>query len=142
MNIYLTQDTYSDICTHGERGYPNEICGVLLGKDADGRRSITALMPIENSFEPNEQYHRYLITPDAMFQAERIARQKQLDVLGVYHSHPEASAQPSIYDRDHAAWTTWTYIIVSIKSAQAAELRAWKLRDDRTAFDEEDLVIE
>ena len=142
MTIYLAREAHDAIGAHGERGYPNEICGVLLGKYAEGQHTIRALMPIENSFEANEQYHRYLITPDAMFQAERLARQKRLDVLGVYHSHPDAPARPSLYDRDHAAWTTWSYIIVSVEDGHAAELRAWKLRDDRNAFEEEDLIVE
>jgi proteasome lid subunit RPN8/RPN11 len=141
MTLHITKDAHDAIGAHGERGYPNEICGLLLGKDEGGQRTIQALMPIENSFEANEQYHRYLITPDAMYQAERLARQKRLDVLGVYHSHPEAPAQPSVYDRDHAAWTVWSYIIVSIQDGHLAELRAWKLRNDRSAFDEEELVI-
>ena len=57
-------------------------------------------MPVENSFEEGEQYHRYLITPEAMFKAEKQARQKRLDVLGVYHTHPDEEARPSLYDRD------------------------------------------
>ena len=140
MALYLTEDTSIAIAQHGERGYPNEICGLLLGKDEDGRRTIGALMPIENSFNADEQYHRYLITPDAMFRAERLARSRQLDVLGVYHSHPDAPARPSDYDREHAAWTTWSYIIISVREGRAAEMRAWKLRENRDGFDEEELV--
>src|SRR5438477_3995725 len=98
MTLHITKHARDSIGAHSERGYPNEICGLLLGKDVDGQRSIQALMPIENSFEANEQYHRYLITPEAMLQAERLARQKQLDVLGVYHSHPDAPPRPSLYD--------------------------------------------
>ncbi len=142
MTLHLTKDASDAIKQHGESGYPHEICGLLLGKDVDGRRSIQTLMPIENSFEANEQYHRYLITPDAMFQAERLAGQKRLDVLGVYHSHPDTEARPSLYDRDHAAWTAWSYMIISIQDGRTADLRAWKLRDDRSVFDEEEWIIE
>ena len=140
MTLYLTKDASTAIEKYGEQGYPNEICGLLLGKERGGRRVISALMPIENSFEAGEQYHRFLITPEAMLQGERLARQTQVDVLGVYHSHPDAEARPSIYDRDHAAWTAWSYIIVSVRDARAAELRAWILREDRSGFDEEDVA--
>ncbi len=98
-------------------------------------------MPIENSFEAGEQHHRFLITPKAMFQAERLARHERLDVLGVYHSHPNEAARPSEYDRDHAAWTTWSYVIVSVQEGKAAEIRAWKLREDRSAYDEEEVQV-
>src|SRR6476646_4865154 len=141
MTLYLTEDVHKAITAHGERGYPNEICGILLGQDADGRRVVRATMPIENSFEADEQYHRFLITPQAMLRAEREARRQRLDVVGVYHSHPNEAAQPSAYDRDHAAWATWSYIIVSVRAGQAAEMRAWTLREDRSAFDEDEWLV-
>ena len=138
----LSSETYDAITAHGEQGYPNEICGLLLGKDEANGRTIRALVPVGNSFETDEQYHRFLITPDDMFRAERRARQEGMDVLGVYHSHPDAPAQPSDYDRDHAAWTTWSYLILSVREGSAAELRAWKLREDRSGYDEEDLDVQ
>ena len=141
MALYVTEEARAAIAAHGERGYPNEICGLLLGKDADGQRTIRALVPIENSFEADEQYHRFLITPRAMFQAEKEARRRRLDVLGVYHSHPNEVARPSAYDRDHAAWTGWSYIIVSVRATGAAEMRAWTLREDRSGFDEDELLV-
>jgi proteasome lid subunit RPN8/RPN11 len=142
MALYLTEEVEGAIAGYGESGYPDEICGLLLGVDSGGERTIRALMPIENSFEEGEQYHRYLITPEAMFRAERKAQQETLDVLGVYHSHPDEAARPSDYDRDHAAWTSWSYIIVSVRDGRAAEMRAWRLREDRSAFDEERLLTE
>lgn len=141
MTLYLDDCARDSIVQHGEGGYPNEVCGILLGKDIDGRRVIRLTMPIENSFEQDERYHRFLITPADMFRAEWLARHDRLDVLGVYHSHPNAPAQPSEYDRDHAAWTTWSYVIVSVRDGRAAEIRAWKLRDDRSAYDEEEVEV-
>ena len=141
MTVYIEKSAYESITAHAEEGYPNEICGVLLGKNADGRHTVHAIMRIDNSFEADEQYHRFLITPDDMFKAERLARQQRLDVLGVYHSHPDEEARPSEYDRDHAAWAAWAYIIVSVRSGCTAGIRAWKLREDRSAFNEDDLAI-
>ena len=141
MTLYVTEEARAAITQHGERGYPNEICGILLGKDADTRRVVRAVLPVENTFEAGEQYHRFLIGPDDMFRAEREARRQRLDVLGVYHSHPNEAARPSAYDRDHAAWTTWSYIIVSVREGQAAEMRAWTLHEDRSGFDEVELVV-
>jgi proteasome lid subunit RPN8/RPN11 len=140
MVLHLTREAIEGIRAHGERGYPDEICGLLLGKNEAGNHKVTTLLPVENSFEAGEQYHRYLITPDDMFKAEKLARQEHLVVLGVYHSHPDAPAQPSLYDRDHAAWTTWDYVIVSVREHKVAELRAWKLREDRSGFIEEDVA--
>lgn len=140
MALYIAECAQESLVQHGEGGYPSEICGVLLGKEVDGKRTIRMLMPIENSFEEGEQYHRFLITPQAMMRAEKLARYERLDVLGVYHSHPNAPARPSEYDRDHAAWTSWSYVIVSVRDGKAGDVRAWKLREDRDGFDEEEII--
>ncbi len=142
MTLYLDDCARDSIVQHGEGGYPNEVCGILLGKDEGDRRVIRLTMPIANRFEQDEQYHRFLITPADMFRAERLARHDRLDILGVYHSHPNAPARPSEYDRDHAAWTTWSYVIVSVQEGKATDVRAWKLREDRSGYDEEEVEVE
>lgn len=141
MTLYITNEALEQIRAAGEDGYPDEVCGLMLGRDGAEGRTVTALVPIANAFEGEEQYHRYLITPEDMFRAEREARRLGLDVVGVYHSHPNAPASPSQYDRDHAAWTTWSYVIVSVEQGTAVDVRAWSLRDDRGAYDEDDLAV-
>jgi proteasome lid subunit RPN8/RPN11 len=141
MTLYLTKEASEGIARHGEEGYPDEICGLLIGRDEASGRVVRALVPVVNEFEVGEQYHRFLITPDAMFRADRLARKTGLDVLGIYHSHPNEEARPSLYDRDHAAWTTWSYVIVSVREGKSAGMRAWILREDRSGFDEEDIGI-
>ncbi len=136
MSVEISAAHDAAIRRHGEAGYPNEICGVLLGRERGGRKTVVALLPIENQFEAGEQYHRFLITPQDMLRAERTARGQGLSVVGFYHSHPEAEAIASDYDRDHA-WPWYSYIIVSVKAQQAQAMRSWALRDDRSAFDEE-----
>jgi proteasome lid subunit RPN8/RPN11 len=137
MTLYLEELAYEAIRVHAEEGYPNEVCGILLGKSGGGKRAVHAIMRISNSFEAEERYHRFLITPEDMFKAERLAREQGIDVLGVYHSHPDEEARPSEYDREHAAWSGWAYIIASVRSGHVEGVRAWKLRDDRGGFDEE-----
>jgi proteasome lid subunit RPN8/RPN11 len=141
MTLYITSEALGQIRSAGEDGFPDEVCGLMLGRDGDGGRTVSALVPIVNSFEGEEQYHRYLITPADMFRAEREALRLGLDVVGVYHSHPNAPAQPSEYDRDHAAWTTWSYVIVSVAQGKAGDVRVWSLREDRTGYDEDDLAV-
>jgi proteasome lid subunit RPN8/RPN11 len=140
MSVEITGEQDAAIRAHGEAGFPNEICGVLLGREADGHKTVTGLLPIENQFESDEQYHRFLITPQDMLRAERSARAQGVSVVGFYHSHPEAEAIASNYDRDHA-WPWYTYIIVSVKQGRADEMRSWTLRDDRSAFDEEPVTV-
>ena len=140
MSVEITAAHEAAIREHGETGYPNEICGVLLGREAGGHKTVQELLPIANQFEEGEQYHRFLITPQDMLRAEKTARGKGISVVGFYHSHPEAEAIASAYDRDHA-WPWYSYIIVSVRDRQARDLRSWSLRDDRSAFDEETVSI-
>jgi len=91
---------------------------------------------IDNSSENEEQYHRFLITPEEMFKAERIARAEKLEIIGFYHSHPDHPSKPSDYDREHAL-PVWSYLIVSVVSGKAAEIMSWLLADDRERFSEE-----
>ena len=141
MTVFITTEALEQIRGAGEDGYPDEVCGLMLGRDSEHGRTITARVPIANSFDGEEQYHRYLITPADMFRAEREARRLGLDVVGVYHSHPNAPARPSEYDRDHAAWTTWSYVIVSVAQGKSGDIRVWNLREDRSAYDEDQLAV-
>lgn len=126
---------------HGEAAYPNEGAGLLLGNAADGSKRVVDILPLENHWEAEEQYHRYLITPQDMLRAETQAARRGLDVLGIFHSHPDHPAEPSGMDRDWALpW--YSYIITTVAQGRAAVSRAWLLREDRTQFDEELIHIE
>jgi proteasome lid subunit RPN8/RPN11 len=70
---------------------------------------------------------------------ERYARERGLDVIGNYHSHPDHPAIPSQFDLDHA-WPTWSYIIVSVREGLGADLRSWEMEADRSRFNEEELT--
>ena len=75
-----------------------------------------------------------------MFRAERYAAKAGLDVVGYYHSHPNAPARPSGYDLDHATWPGLSYPIVSVVDGTAVDLRSWTMADDRSEFVEEAIV--
>jgi proteasome lid subunit RPN8/RPN11 len=118
----------------GENAYPNECCGILIGEiDQSGVKIVKHAEAISNAFEDDEQYHRFLITPEDMLHAEKTARVMKLDVIGFYHSHPDCPAAPSDYDRDHAL-PFYSYVIVSVKKGEAKELTSWELTADRTSF--------
>ena len=139
MAIVLSAEHKSAIEKHGEETFPNECCGFILGKLNGADRSVVELMRVANDRESEEQYHRFLITPEDSFRADRAARKKGLDVIGCYHSHPNAPARPSQYDVDHAAWSGFSHIIVSIRDGKAMDMTSWILKEDRSAFDPEDI---
>jgi proteasome lid subunit RPN8/RPN11 len=126
----------------GEKAYPNECCGVLIGEvDNSGNKIVRHTEAIHNAFEDGEQYHRFLITPEDMLRAEQSARTIKLDVIGFYHSHPDHPAVPSAYDKDHAL-PFYSYVIVEVKQGKAKELTSWELTADRTIFSPENIFME
>ena len=94
---------------------------------------------IRNASEDGEQYHRFLITPEDMMQAEITARKRKQDVIGFYHSHPDHPALPSDYDKEHAL-PFYSYIIVSVMQNKSEELTSWELTADRKNFECEKIV--
>ena len=139
--ITLAQEHLDEIGRHGERDYPHECCGLLIGRSfpEDGRKMVLETYPISNAREEEARHHRSLILPEEYMRGERYAREKQLDVVGNYHSHPDHPAVPSQYDLEHA-WPTWSYIIVSVRQGNAVDLRSWEMQADRSQFDEEEIT--
>lgn len=139
--IYLTEEHIEQIEAHGEKTYPNECGGMLIGRFEDEKKTVVELFPMENAMAENEQHNRVLITPKDVLRAERFARGKNLDVVGYYHSHPDHPARPSRFDLDHAL-PVWTYIIVSVEKGKAVDLRSWEMENDRSKFNEEEILKE
>lgn len=139
MAIEIPTSLEEDIRRHGEETFPNECCGFMLGKMNGQDRRVAELLRADNDREDEEQYHRFLITPEDYMESDKMARGKGLDIIGFYHSHPNAPARPSQYDLDHA-WPFYSYVIVSIKEKVSDLMTSWILRDDRSAFDEENIA--
>jgi len=119
------------------RDYPYECCGLLIGRfDSDGGKVVTETYAISNAREEEAKRNRFLIQPTELLRGERFAREKKLEVVGFYHSHPDSPAVPSQYDLEHA-WPTYSYIIVSVTREESGDLRSWEQLPDRSRFDEE-----
>jgi proteasome lid subunit RPN8/RPN11 len=127
------------IHAHGVETYPHECCGALLGRDDDAGREILALLPLANRRDDSPR-NRFEVTPDDVRLAEKTARGKGIDLIGWYHSHPDAPARPSEFDREHA-WPWYSYIIVSVQKGEPKDTTSWRLHDDRAAYDPEAIEI-
>ena len=138
--ISLQETHLDEIRRHGERDYPFECCGLMLGRFAEGRKVVVETYSISNAREEEAKRNRFLIRPEELMRGEKFARQKGLEVVGFYHSHPDERAIPSQYDLDHA-WPTYSYIVVSVEQARAVDLRSWEMENDRSRFNEEEIVI-
>ena len=140
--ISLSEQLIEQIEAHGERDYPHECGGMLIGHfdDEKGRR-VVELLPMENASEESTRHNRVLILPKVVLRAERYARGNKLDVVGYYHSHPDDKAVPSQFDLDHAL-PVWSYVIVSVLQGKAVDVRSWEMENDRSKFNEQEIVKE
>ena len=138
--IALGQQHLTEIRAHGERDYPYECCGLLIGRFArDGTKLVLETYPISNAREEAAKRNRFLIRPEELLRGEQYAREKKLEVIGFYHSHPDDRAVPSQYDLEHA-WPTYSYIVVSVVRARAKDLWSWEMQADRSRFDKEEMA--
>ncbi|MEC4894762.1 MAG: M67 family metallopeptidase [Oscillatoria sp. PMC 1051.18] len=142
------------IRTHAERTYPEECCGLLIGKINKNCKTVTQVWETENSWneeaaetfaecegvekQDTSKRHNFSIAPEVMLQAQKAVRDRQLNIIGIYHSHPDYPAEPSEFDRA-IAWQQYSYIIVSVPQGRAATLQSWTL-DDRDRFQLEEIV--
>lgn len=133
--LKISEQLAGRIRAHGVETYPYECCGAILGRDGEAAREVFDLMPLANRRDDSPR-NRFEVTSDDVRLAEKTARAQDLELIGWYHSHPDAPARPSEYDREHA-WPWYSYIIISVQSGQPRDMNSWRLRDDRSAYDAE-----
>lgn len=138
--IRLADGIVEHVERHGEADYPHEACGLLLGAlDDDGAKRVDEALALANAREEGARHHRFVIRPEDLVRAERAARARGRDIVGIYHSHPDHPDEPSRYDLEHA-WPVYSYVIVSVRAGRAASLRSWELASDRLRFEPEPIV--
>jgi len=140
MTIRVNKQQLGAIMAAGEETFPQECCGFLIGESANGRKSVADIVPVANRREAAEAQRRYTISPRDYLETEKLARKRGADIIGFYHSHPNAAARPSLYDIEHA-WPAFSYIIVSVIESRADEVTAWVLKSDRSGFVEEEIMV-
>lgn len=151
--ITLSDQVRAQIAQHGEASYPYECVGLLIGRIEAGRKVVVDIYQAENTWNADvgltdaEHEHslrdRFYLDPRDYLRADRAARARDLDVIGCYHSHPDHPALPSERDRVGAQGVGssggFSFLIQSVRNAQAAELTAWLLADEGQRFVAEEL---
>ncbi len=134
--LVLEPEVVAGIRRHGRESYPYECCGALIGRGS----LVTEALALPNTTKDGPR-RRFLVRPVDYRAAERRADGLDAELVGFYHSHPDSAARPSRYDLDHA-WPVFSYVIVAVAGGEPAALTSWRLRDDRSAFDEQPVEVE
>ena len=137
MTLVLEPRHLTAIRHHAEADYPHEACG-LIGGTVEGQRRVALDLVTLRNARADAPRNRYLIDAEAFRHAEARLARDGLEVIGVYHSHPDSPPRPSAFDREHA-WPRLSYLIVGVARGRATGQQSWVLSDDRVEFLEESL---
>ena len=153
--LNITSAAVEAIRRHGTEGFPFEICGLLIGTIQGETRDVQEAWPLRNAWEDDPEQRkamfaeieaeggqatadeweaadtgrRFVVSPRDQMTASKRARGMGMDVVGVYHTHPNHPAVPSAFDRS-IAWEGWSYVILSVRDGRAAEFRSWVVEND------------
>jgi proteasome lid subunit RPN8/RPN11 len=141
--LRITLAILDQIEAHGQDAYPYEGCGLLLGRAEDGANVVTAVRCLPNMWPVEEEKRtRFRIAAEDWRDVEMEAMLDDLDVIGVFHSHPDHPPVASARDLAWAAWPGYSYLISEIRAGQPALSRSWQLKSDRSGFVEEEIAEE
>jgi len=141
MQVRIPEAQMARLHAHLEAAYPDEGAGFLLGHLQGEAFLVGGILTLENRWQGSSQRNRFRLEPQDALQAELAAARQGMDVIGVFHSHPDHPAQPSQWDLAWATWPNFAYLITSVEQGQARRTRAWRLREDRSAFEEDTLTL-
>jgi proteasome lid subunit RPN8/RPN11 len=140
--LKLARQLLNEIDAHGVSSYPYEGCGLLLGSVEDGVNIVSTLFSVANRWAVEEEKReRFHISPEDMLSAELAAAERGLDVIGIFHSHPDHPPIASPRDLAWAAWPGYSYLITEVRQGRPGQSRSWQLRVDRSGFDEEKVQV-
>jgi len=134
--LAISKQLVDGINAHVEEAYPGEGAGFLLGVEGE----VTEIFALPNAREEEARHNRFLLTPEDYMKAEMKAMELGVDLIGVFHSHPDCPNVPSEYDREWAQ-PFFSYIITRVDEGKVVSHRSWKLVEDRSKYDEEDITI-
>ena len=123
---------------HAQRTYPNECCGAMLGTIDGDTKKVSEAIALENAFA-GAQAQRYELRPEDLLAADKAARDRGMDLIGIYHSHPDCDAYFSATDlKNSCPW--YSFVVLSIQKGDFHHANSWLPNVDQTAAEKEELV--
>jgi proteasome lid subunit RPN8/RPN11 len=136
--IEIEKAPWETMLHHAQNKFPNECCGAMLGRIDGDRKVVTLAVPIENAYE-GAQGARYEIGPEDLLAADREARARGMDLVGIFHSHPDCDAYFSETDlKNSCPW--YSFVVLSVKNGRFDHANSFIPDLDQTRADKEELV--
>ena len=136
--MHIEREPWEVMVRHARQVYPNECCGAMLGRIGGGRKLVLAALPLENAFD-GAQAARYELRPEDLLAAGRAARERNMDLIGIYHSHPDCDAYFSKTDlQSSCPW--YSFVVLSIRNGEFQHANSWLPDAGQTAAAEEELT--
>jgi len=135
--LKISRDAFEAIRSHGAEGYPQEICGIMVGPRND--RTVSGVKRARNIVVERSR-DRYEIDPRDHIRIQREADAAGLDIVGYYHSHPDHPAQASRFDTERA-WAGYIYLIVAVHQGKPVDANAFVADSDGGPFQPEPLEV-
>ncbi|HZU09106.1 MAG TPA: M67 family metallopeptidase [Pseudacidobacterium sp.] len=142
--LKLSETIYNALRKHGEETYPHECCGVLLGRSHEGVNEVVDAVRAGNT-RTDSAHNRYHIAPQELVRIQRQGRERGLDIVGFYHSHPDHPAQWSKTDFAEAHWLGCSYVITAVEKGAAKQTNSFLLTgttEEDKSFEDEAIQVE
>lgn len=121
--FYLPESIYKEMIEHSRTEYPNEACGILGGK---GNRVLRLYRMTNTEKSPTT----YFMDSREQFAAMRDLRERELEMVGIYHSHVSTPACPSARDTQMSFYPEALYVIVSLENMSSPEVRGFFINEE------------
>ncbi len=136
--IRIETAPWAQMVAHARSTYPNECCGAMLGRNDSDEKTVTEAMALENAFA-GAQAERYELRPQDLAAADKAARERGMDLIGIYHSHPDCDAYFSKTDLQNSCpW--YSFVVLSIQKGEFDHANSWLPNVEQTEASREELI--
>jgi len=136
--VRIETEPWAAMVSHARQAYPDECCGAMIGSTGDDGKLVKVAIPLQNAFA-GAKAARYELRPEDLLAADRAARERQMDLIGIYHSHPDCDAYFSRTDLENSCpW--YSFVVLSIRKGEFDHANSWLPNYDQTEAAKEELI--